>query len=231
MTDDDPHGGAEGSALDPPGPPTQAQVFLHQVARAEEDPESDPDFSNVDFYDETGDGYLNADNISANTLASVRWSADYGMPSGDGWWSLVEFPDASAVTLRGGDDSSDPEIFDLPSDEEGRARAVANWCDIYAPLAALHLEPLDPDNTLTNEAREKWESAISSAASWVRVFSSGRLGDLIRIALARDPIYARIKAAMADPTSEEGRLCLQAIDFLRVGPNELCTGQWKEIDA
>jgi hypothetical protein len=206
--------------------PALAEVFVQQYEAASET----DDYFKIDFY-EGDDDRFDPDGVTADEIARLRWSADYGMPTGDGWWTLVGFPDGSAVTLRGGDDASDPEVESLPEDEEARARAIATWCDVYAPLAALHLEPLDPNGTLTGETRRRWESAISEAPSYLHVHSTGQLGDLVREALSSDGVYARIRAAMADPTTEDARLCLLAIEFLQVGPNELCTGQWEDLDS
>ena len=204
-----------------------AQKFVQQYAEAEEQ----GDYSAIDHYTDDGSDYFDADNLTAEVIVELRWSADYGMPSGDGWWSLARFPDGSAVTIRGGDDVDDPAIEAFPSDDDGRARFLAHWCDIYAPLAALTLEPLDPDGTLSDDVRTMWERAIATAPSYVTLHVDEPLRGLTRDVFATDPVYARAKVALAHPATEDGKLLLRAVEFLEVGPNEFCSGRWEDLDA
>lgn len=204
-----------------------AEKFLQQYAEAEEE----GDFSRLEHYTDDGSDYFDVDNLTADVIINLRWSADYGMPSGDGWWSLVRFPDDSAITIRGGDDIDHPAVEAFPRDDDGRARFLAHWCDIYAPLAALTLEPLDPDRTLSDSARAAWERTITTAPSYITVHVDEPLLGLTRDAFATDPVYARAKAALALPATEEGGLLLRAVESLQVGPTEYCTGQWEDLDA
>jgi hypothetical protein len=204
-----------------------AQTFLDQVAKARED----GDFSNVDYY--SGDPeQLEPDEITADILARVCYTTAYGsMGDGRSIWILAMFPDGSAVDVREGELEPEPALFDLPADEVSGAQAIVDWCELLAPLAALDLEPLDPNGTLAPEERAVWTNAIAQSISSVNLPGTGRLGEFVREALGQDPVYARIKAALAEPTSREGELLLSAIEFLTTSPNELCQGDWEALEV
>lgn len=59
----------------------------------------------------------------------------------------------------------------------------------------------------------------------------GSIEPLVREALGTDTVYARVRDALADPTSDEGQLLLTAIRATGDGGNfmSLESGDWEDL--
>ena len=164
------------------------------AARFEEDEDFDPD------------------EIDGGTLVSLWWDNDTGMPSWSGGVDLIVLRDGTAVMVHRGDSEGGVEPVDLPSLDHPRAEAIASWLagDFHSGFAAIDLEPLDPNHTLSAEARDEWDEAMGASNSYVSM-NVGALEPAVRAALGRDDVYARVRDALTEPDSPEGALLLMAI--------------------
>lgn len=172
------------------------------------------------------------DVIDGETLVSLWWDNDTGMPNWCGGVDLVLLSDGSAVMVHRGDSEGGVEPADLPADDQARADAIASWLagDYHSGFAALDLEPLDPNNTLSPNARTEWDEAISASKSYTGLYV-GALEPVLRATLGRDPVYARVRDALAEPDSPEGAMLLAAIRATGEGGSFTCleSGEWEDL--
>jgi hypothetical protein len=213
-------GGADSSSS-----PTTCDPSVHDAPTAIE-PTLAQELANR--YDEEED--FDPDDIDGDTLVSVWWDNDTGMPNWCGGVDLVLLADGSAVMVHRGDSKGGVEPADLPAEDQARADAIASWLagEYHSGFAALELEPLDPNKTLSPNARAEWDEAIAASNSYTRV-SVGALEPVLRAALGRDPVYARVRDAFAEPNSPEGALLLAAIHATGDGGSYTCleSGEWR----
>lgn len=180
---------------------------------------------------EDGDEY-DLEDIGGIVLVSYWWNNDSGMPNWSGGEDLVAFRDGSAAVVHTGDSEGGVELIELPTDGEARAAAIAGWIDANecAGFAALALEPLDSDRTLTDIEASAWREAIMASQSYLRV-TVGEGEPAVRRVLAEVSIYARVRDALANPRSDHGQLLLKAIQAAAGGgaPSYLESGDWQEL--
>lgn len=196
--------------------PTLADMIVQQY---EEDEDEDEDFD--------------PDGIEGETLVSLWWDNDTGMPNWCGGADLVRLADGSAVVVQKGDSEGGIEPVRLSTDGTDRAAAIASWIaeDYHSGFAALDLEPLDPDGTLSEQAQAEWLKALAQTNSYTQV-TVGAIEPLLREALGRDSVYARVRAALAAPTSDDGQLLLAAIRATGDGGSfmHLEDGSWEDLE-
>ena len=170
--------------------------------------------------------------IDGDTLVSLWWDNDTGMPNWCGGVDLVVLADGSAVMVHRGDSEGGVEPADLPADDQPRAEAIASWLagDYHSGFAALDLEPLDPNDTLSPNERAEWDEATSASNSYTRLHV-GALEPVLRAMLGRDPVYARVRDALAEPDSPEGAMLLAAIRATGDGGSFTCleSGEWEDL--
>ena len=167
-------------AIGDAGTASRSTLAMALALRSEEDEDFEPD------------------DIEGESLVSLWWDNDTGMPNWCGGEDLVLLADGSAVVVHSGDSEGGVEPINLPADAELRAEAIASWLagDLHSGFAALDLEPLDPNNTLSPDARTEWDEAITASNSYVSL-DVGALEPAVRAALGRDPVYARVRDALA----------------------------------
>jgi hypothetical protein len=103
----------------------------------------------------------------------------------------------------------------LPRSDAGLAQLLADWIeDIEAAVsAAISLEPLDPQQTLSSEDRDLWEERLDGYTAGVDLNVNDAVVALVRSHLARDAEseYSQVAAALASP-NEEGAWLGEILD-------------------
>ena len=124
---------------------------------------------------------------------ACNWLWGDEIDSGENGYYAISFPG-----------SSGPDVI---------AAIVADWLTIisFDFWAALVLEPLDPDGTLTDQERERWEDSLP-VVLYPRLEVPPEARDLIREALTqRSESYKYAREARANPRGHAAQAMLRSI--------------------
>ena len=161
-----------------------------------------------------------SDEINGETVASFLTGTEIG-GGGAGGWGLVRSSPARAIAVPTGDTAeweNEVTVFPIDGTPEGFANLLIDWVRLVEDThlaaigaAALELEPLDPDSTLTGDERAEWADALDALAhdeyesTSMTIRATAEVKDLVRSGLAQDQVYAEIREALRAP-AENGWL-------------------------
>lgn len=94
--------------------------------------------------------------------------------------------------------------------------------------AALALEPLDPDGTLTAEALATWRNLIEELSMELTLSTDRQVNDLLRASLEGDPLFRACRQALAEPNGVLGQQLEAALEETTESGliGELLSGNW-----
>ena len=166
------------------------------------------------------------------SIAYFSWWSDGGSApiSWDGGSEIVDLGNGWLQQRRWGDLGN--ETFITPGNVTARSVATC-VLDLVAQeeatvAAALALEPLDPDRTLTGDERAKWENLIEELSVELTLNSDTPVMDLILASLETVPLYRQCREALREPYGLLGQqlrgALLEAVETGVIGG--LMSGSW-----
>lgn len=155
-----------------------------------------------------------SDEINGETIASFLTGTEMG-GGGAGGWQLVRSSSARVIAIPTGDTAeweNEVTVFPIDGAPEGFANMLIDWVRLVEDshlvaigAAALELEPLDPNSTLTDDERAEWADALDALAhdeyesTSMTIRATAEVKDLVRSGLAQDQVYADIREALRAP--------------------------------
>lgn len=155
-----------------------------------------------------------SDEINGETIASFLTGTEMG-GGGAGGWQLVHSSSARVIAVPTGDTAeweNEVTVFPIDGTPEGFANMLIDWVRLVEDThlvaigaAALELEPLDPNSTLTDDERAEWADALDALAHdeyesiSMTIRATPEVKDLVRSGLAQDQVYADIREALRAP--------------------------------
>ena len=147
--------------------------------------------------------------VGTETLAKSSWfSESGGAPiSWNGGNRLVRLSGNVVADFQWGDLGQEFGVSTV-SKSDSVADTIAAWVQMHdlEAVAAVHLEPLDPDETLGAGERAAWEDLLNAVRDQTSFEVEDKTADEVRARLMSAPRYAEVARALAKPDGDEAQV-------------------------